>query len=112
MENTAEIPAVNGMMVFGTIINCILCLFSFNTEYGPIFGIILGSFAVVSIIGLLISYANPYQKSGPIILAIGSFGFVPIGLVAIFGIRKHMDAINKYELEKRRAAERNQVDSE
>jgi hypothetical protein len=107
MESTEEKPAANGIMVLGTIANCILCLFSFSTEHGPVIGMILSVFAVISIIGLIVAFINPSQKAGPVILAIGSFGFVPLGLLAIFGVRKHLDMINKCELEIRRAAQNN-----
>ena len=91
-------------MVVGTLLNVGLGLITFTTEYGAVVGPVLSFFSLLSVIGLIVVWADPCRKTGLYVLMVGSLGYLPAGIIAIIGALKHIEAINRVEFKVRRAA--------
>ncbi len=88
----------NGIMIGGVVANS-FAVFSVATggELPIGFALFMGLFVLISMIGLLICFTSS-GKTGPILVAVGSVLFVPLGLIAVFGVRKVLDEIQREKL--------------
>ena len=91
--------SLNGLMITGVILNIV---FGFMAAAGypdmPALAVVMAIFAIISIIGLIVSGISR-GKVGPILVIVGSVVLVPLGLVAVFGARKALDALKQEEME-------------
>lgn len=91
---------LNGIMITGVILNIVVGYITAaaHSEDMPVLGALVAIFAVIEIIGLIVSGTSK-GKTGPILVIIGCILFIPLGLVAGFGARKALDALKREEFD-------------
>ncbi len=88
---------INSLTVIGLIINSLITFFIYASgEYRGLY-IILIIALLLCYIGVIIMQFNN-AKIGSIIFSIGSFLFIPIGIIGIIGVRKIVEKLedNKF----------------
>lgn len=83
---------MNGMWIAGLLINSVVTLFA-TMGYGMAMGAIVAVFLFFCFLGTILIFSGA-AKIGKGLFIFGSIGFVPIGLVGLFGMRKADEELN------------------
>jgi hypothetical protein len=96
---------VNAPLLLGIGLNAVFALvMAVSGEYSWLGAVCLGSVAI-SMVGAAMIAAGQ-KRSGAIAVIVGAITFVPLGLIAVVGARRVLDALTAQEFERRRAAVR------
>lgn len=93
-ENESARIKFNGLWAAGLIVNVLITVIGYAAYDGWITGVFLGCL-ILCIVGTVAALSG-LEKIGDFLLLIGSIGFVPAGLIFIFGYRKAKDAVAEY----------------
>lgn len=98
-------PGLNPLLLVGVGLNTALGLVASLGADSSLFAVILGPLVALCVVGVvLVSAGKP--KAGAITVMLGSFGFVPLGLIAVLGARRVLDELEAQRLDARRASAR------
>lgn len=90
---------INALTVLGLIINSLITIFIYTSGEYKGLDIIMITALLLSCIGIIImKFYN--VKIGSIIFSIGSFVFIPIGIIGIIGVRKIVEKIEEEKFNK------------
>lgn len=104
-RSMTESPGLNPLLLLGVALNAALGVMASVTSESSVFAMILGPLVAVCVAGLVLISAGK-AKAGAITVMIGSFGFVPLGLIAVLGARKVLDELEAQRFNARRASVR------
>lgn len=98
-QNMADIPketVFNGKIVASLIINSLIVLLVSIQPSGPgmYFGAFMGTFVVLSLIGLFLLKSGN-RKIGYALALVGFGIFVPIGLIGMIGVNQYVGSVNQ-----------------
>lgn len=91
---------INGKIVAAFVLHSIVFLALCVGDCPDIFVMTLGVFLALNVIGLMMLLFNAVQPGG-IIFMVGSFAFIPIGLIGMLGAREAMDEVRRREFSKK-----------
>jgi len=96
---------LNPLLLVGVGLNAALGLLASLTSDSIVFAVVLGPLVALSVMGLLLISAGK-TKAGAITVMVGSFGFIPLGLIAVLGARRVLDDLEAQRFNARRAGAR------
>lgn len=91
---------INGKIVAAFVLHSIVFLALCVGDYPDVFVMILGFFLVLNAIGLMMILFNAVQPGG-IVFMVGSFAFIPLGLIGVLVARGAMDEVRRREFSKK-----------
>ena len=78
-----------GLLILNLVLTAFTTMVAFaSPEYEVGFSLILAVFWVVQAIGAFLADSKESRKAGFVMVCIGCFPFVPLGLLGIFGARR------------------------
>ncbi|MGA2641087.1 MAG: hypothetical protein ABSG21_09300 [Spirochaetia bacterium] len=80
---------MNALMVVGVVLDAIVGI-AYGAAEGTVAFLICFILVALSVAGLIV-VARGSKKAGAILVIIGAAGFVPLGLIAIFGAKRVLD---------------------
>lgn len=99
---------MNALLLLGVAANFLFAgLTTVSGEY-PWLGPVLLALAGVSGLGVVLIAAGQ-KRAGAITVIVGSIAFVPLGLLAVVGARRVLDALNTTQFQARRATTQTSV---
>ncbi|MBN2717641.1 MAG: hypothetical protein JXX14_17450 [Deltaproteobacteria bacterium] len=82
---------MNGLWLTGLLVNAAVSLMAF-VGYGMAMGAIISGFLVLCVVGTILILSGAPRVGKGLFIA-GTIGFVPIGMIGLFGMRKAADAV-------------------
>ncbi len=92
------VPVFNGLVVTSLFINTLVSVLAGLDPAGPgmVLAIVMGSFVALSLVGLLLLQSGNL-KAGNILAFIGFALFVPIGIIGVMGVARHVGYVRRLE---------------
>ena len=90
---------INTLTILGLIINSLITIFIYASGEYKGLDIIMIIALLLSYVGIIIMQFNN-AKVGSIIFSIGSFVFIPIGVIGIIGVRKIVEKLEEDKFNK------------
>ena len=98
-------PGLNPLLLLGVGLNAALAVMASVASDSSVFALILAPLVALCVVGLGLISAGK-TKAGAITVMVGSFGFIPLGLIAVLGARRVLDELEAQRFNARRASVR------